>query len=70
MTNLFREALEILSTKHGVLTEEETELVKSAESFTINLLPKLEPEYDNLPELEGLEELAKIVEGAHSYQNV
>lgn len=66
MTNLFREAKQLLDTRDGDLTEEERQLVNTAEAFAINLLPKLEPEYDELPVREGLEELAKIVEGARS----
>lgn len=64
MANIFRQALELLDKKDGggELTEEETRLVNSAESFTANLLPKLKPEYDELPVSGGLEELARMVE--------
>ena len=62
MTNLFRQAKQLLDKKNSgaELTEEEQGLVNSAEAFAINLLPKLKPEYDNLPVLENLEELARI----------
>ncbi|MBA7639996.1 hypothetical protein ES703_47657 [subsurface metagenome] len=62
--NIFREAKQLLDKKGSgaQLTEEEQRLVSSAVTFAINLLPKIEPEYDELPVLENLEELAKIVE--------
>ncbi len=57
--NLFRQALEILNTKNGDMTEEERELL-SAAMIPLNILPG----YNDIEVREGLEELAKIVEGA------
>ncbi|GAI83441.1 unnamed protein product [marine sediment metagenome] len=62
--NIYWQAKKLLDKKDSgdELTEKEQGLVNRAEAFTINLLPKLEPEYDNLPVLENLEEMAKIVD--------
>ena len=46
----------------GELTEEELQLINSAESLAIYLLPKLEPEYDDLPIREALLKLANLEE--------
>jgi hypothetical protein len=57
-TNIFREALLLLSTKNGEdMSEEETETVSTA------IIPlMLLPEYFNIPIPDGLEDLARMVE--------
>lgn len=59
MANIFREARELLHTKNGSdMTEEEQELVCAA------MIPLfLLPEYEDIHVGEGLDKLAKIVDG-------
>lgn len=63
MTNIFRQAKELIETKTcGEFTKEDIELVNRAVHGVIHLLPKVEPEYDEMPISEGLERLARMAE--------
>jgi len=58
-TNIFREALTIMSTKNGQdMSDDEREIIDTA------LLPLMvSPGYSNVPIYEGLEDLARMLEG-------
>lgn len=64
LNSIYYKAYEIVTTKTcQEMTEEEVELVSRTTMFMVNILPKLEPIYDNLPISKGLLKLAKIIGG-------
>jgi len=63
MANIFREALR-LSEKNGARTEEEEKLLATA-SIPLDILPG----FSDMTTKEGLEELAKRVEGKEANDN-
>ena len=63
MTNIFRQAYEIITTKKcEEMTDDEIELVGRATSLVATQLPKTYPEYDRMPISEGLLKLAEMIE--------
>lgn len=59
MTNIFRRAYEIVTTKTGdQMTDDELQVVNEAVGVMINTLPRSEPIYDELPISLGLLRLA------------
>jgi len=64
MANIFRQAKELIQTKRGDLSEQEIEVINSALLGAMWLLPRIEPEFDELPISVGLEALARMTEEA------
>ena len=66
MTNIFRQAKQLLDTKRGdEMSEEELQLIGTA---TIPLMVKSCPFPEDITVGEGLEELAKIIEEEKSHE--
>lgn len=64
MSNIYRQAYKLVTTKTGgEMTRKELRLVNRAIFPIINLLPKLEPEEDEMLVSDGLLKLARIIEG-------
>lgn len=64
MLNAYLKAYKIVTSKTcQEMTDKERELVDITRMFVANILPKLEPIYDNLPISKGLLKLAKIIGG-------
>lgn len=62
--NIFRQAHQLITTKTcGEFTSEDINLINQAIFPAINLLPRLEPEYDEMPVSEGLKRLAELIDG-------
>ena len=64
VSNAYRRAYEVVTTKMvGEMNADEIELVGRTSAFMANILPRIEPQYDELLISRGLLRLAEIMEG-------